>query len=113
MLCKTSFWTPISTSYCLYPPIMTLFYLFGPHGTEDSRGEPTNSEGATIAETIPGFLRPFYYTIAAAAVLAVSLISSGCFLLITPITVMHDAIVKLGEPSGCCEMESQGTSLSN
>ena len=94
MVYKTSFWTPKLTNACLVPPVFSLCWLFGAHG-------PENSEGATIAETIPSLLRPVYYVAAASVVLAAFLLGAIGFLLGSPFTLLHDSLVKLGDMSGC------------
>lgn len=88
---KYSFWTPtaahISGAIALYPT----FYLFGTLGTENG------SEGYTISDTLPAPVVPFYYAMAAIVAVTAVPVSLVSFVLMLPFTLLHDAVVALGE----------------
>lgn len=91
---KSSFWTPKVAFCCAMPPIIIGSFLFG-----------NISDGCSLADSVPGPLKPFYYGLAFVATLAVALLSVVGFTLCLPFTILHDAIAKVGELAGCCEIE--------
>lgn len=116
MAYKTSFWSPIVTQGlkqgCLEhlartviaPTLFTGIYLFGNWGGE------RHGDDFYVVNIVPGLLRPLYYIAAGLAVIIVAAVtipaSPLTFLLDMAVTLFHDAIVKIGELTGCCELES-------
>ena len=87
---KFIFWTPVLSVCCTVPPVLTASFLLGDR---------------SLADDIPGYLKPVYYPLAIVATVAIALLSAVVFLICFPFTLLRD-ILKLGELL-CGEVEER------
>jgi len=96
---KTHYWLATVANFTAYPAVQAALFFWAVDG-------PENSEPTGLRDLVPCILAPLYYTLTAAVVLTLLAIPLICVILTSPITILHDLSVFLGEALGCCTIEN-------